>query len=867
MHTEGTRVKKKLSDYKPLPYTIPHIDLNFELDPANTIVTARYSLIKNQNAFHIESLYPLDIILNGKDCKLLQLKLNGEILKEESYILTNENLILPKTFQGNPIELEIITQISPETNSELTGLYISSGIFCTQNEPEGFRKITYFLDRPDVLSTYRVRIESSIDYKYRLSNGNLIEQGKTNQGNLYSIWEDPHPKPCYLFALVAGNLEKVTEFYTTRSGKKVQLDIYTNPGKANLTNFAMESLKLAMEWDEKVFHREYDLDLYMIVAVDDFNMGAMENKGLNIFNSKLVLSSPETATDSIFEDILSVVAHEYFHNWTGNRITLRDWFQLTLKEGLTVFRDQLFSQDMIGQVKRIDDIEYLRTYQFAEDQGKLSHPIQPEEYLDIDNFYTRTVYEKGAEVIRMLYTITGRDKFIEILDEYFLRYDGKAVTTNDFLQVFEDFGISLDTFKNWYKRKGTPIIQITEEYNPNLGTYTIKWEDKSYYETGIPLHFPVQYSLHNPIDKKQVQEGIFHWKGIQGEEIFTNQNSRPILALFQNLSAPILLNWNRPDEDLFYLWLNDRDPFIRYDSAMQIKLKNIQERISQPNIVPKNEEKLIHSYKEIFQNLPKDWQEIRFLSYLIRLPELVQVIHLQFTYKIQESYFAILELEKNLTKSLQEIFFSSFYWIQNELSKPLKNQLEQSSLRYFKNVLLYFLRFHEDFVYQEFKNAKNMTDTVATMKALSHTSSNLYEKVLEEFSRRWKDDSLVMDYWLSIQASSTRKDCFERVKFLKNSDYFDIHNPNRVIALLGNFTKNLIHFHREDGASYEWIMDTILELDSINPQSSSRIAKAFSDIHKLPNPLQEKARFVLLEIYNRKNISNLLYEVVESILN
>jgi len=871
LHTESNRTKKKIEDYKPLPYRIPFLNLELDLSPEDTRVCARYEL--HPNPFASETPFLLDtdgcdIFLDGVQLNLESISFNDKLLKPEEYSLVPGGLLLPKAWKGQRVKLEIITHISPASNTELIGLYQSSGIYCTQNEPEGFRRITFYPDRPDVLSVYRVRIETRENLEYLLSNGNRIGSGYTETGKQFALWEDPFPKPCYLFALVAGNLEKLEDTFVTCTGRRIQLEIYTNRGKSEYAKFAMESLKLAMRWDEEVFHREYDLDLYMIVAVDDFNMGAMENKGLNLFNSKLVLASPETVTDSIFEDILSVVAHEYFHNWSGNRVTLRDWFQLTLKEGLTVFRDQLFSQDMIGSVKRIDDVDFLRTYQFPEDQGKLAHPIQPREYLDIDNFYTRTVYEKGAEVIRMIYTITSRKGFVEAMDEYFRRYDGKAVTTDDFLDVFESLGYDLSVFRNWYLRKGTPRILIQEKYVPEESLYTITWEDENFKDTKIPLHYPVLYTLHDTGERKILQKGIFHWKGRSGEERFVGLNgSRPVLSLFQEFSSPVEWEWHRPVSDLLYLWRYDPDPFTRQDSSFQVKLAMIDRLMGEntPEAESVSIDSILDCYTFLLESLPQDWQELRLLAYLIRIPSLVAVTNLQPMYRLEGTHSAILSLKASICSGLQKDWLKVYKLAGSRIEKSLGNRLEASGIRYFRNEVLEFLN-EEDLLVHQFRTSQNMTDTVASLKVLSHSGFPSYDTCLKEFASKWKDNPLVMDYWLSIQGGSSVTDCFERVKELKNSDYFDIRNPNRIFALLGSFTRNRLRFHDFSGETYRWIAEIILELDGINSQSASRLAKSFSDLGKLPDANQKHAREALSMIRSRKNISNLVYEVVDSIL-
>lgn len=812
----------------------------------------------------IGSPIPDRTVLDGVGLKLLSLEWDGNALTaDKDYVVTDTHLEIFRSVTKET-KLRISCLIYPDSNTELMGLYRSSGIYCTQNEPEGFRRILYYLDRPDILSTYRVKISaSSTKYPHLLSNGNRIEAGNEPDGRHYVIWDDPFPKPTYLFAVVAGNLGIVKDSYQTGSGREISLEIYTNPGKEQFCKFAMESLKLAMEWDEATFHREYDLDLYMIVAVDDFNMGAMENKGLNIFNSKLVLASPETATDSIYEDILSVIAHEYFHNWTGNRVTLRDWFQLTLKEGLTVFRDQLFSQDMIGSaVKRIEDVDFLRNYQFPEDAGTLSHPIQPKEYLDIDNFYTRTVYEKGAEIIRMTYTILGRAKFIEALDLYFERHDGTAITTEDFMKTLEDSsGADLKLFRNWYNRKGTPKIQITEKYDESMGLYQLHWKDTNISSNNLELVYPVRYCVHH---KDAFSEsGLTIWAGESGMMEFRNLQERPILSLFQEFSAPVQILWERPVEDLHYLWVHDTDSFTRWDSGSLIKIAEIERIALNPN--SSVDPKLLVSFTEILDKIPMEPEDLRFYAYLILLPHLTTITNLQDQYRIPETHLALRALDSALSTQFSSQIFDEYKKCRSRLEMDEMSRLDASGIRYFKNACLHFLRADEELLFEQLSSASQLTDEIASLRILSHSHSEISAKAFQNFCEKWKGNPLVMDHWLSLQASSEREDCLEIVKSLKQSKFFDVKNPNRVSSLLGSYARNRLRFHRPDGKGYEFLADSILELDQINTQSAARLAKNFSEIGKLPPEYQAKMRESAEKILSYSKLSNLVYEIVDSI--
>jgi aminopeptidase N len=811
-----------------------------------------------------------ELILDGENLELLGIDLDGSNLDPSEYSIRNNQLILKPRKKSFTLELE--TKVFPDQNTELMGLYKSSGIYCTQNEPEGFRRITYFIDRPDVLSIFTVRISAPESYLCLLSNGNRIDFGKESDSRHFALWEDPYPKPSYLFALVAGNLGKIHSEFRTKSGRNVQLEIYTNPGKEQLAGFALESLKLAMQWDEDVFGREYDLDLYMIVAVDDFNMGAMENKGLNIFNSKLVLASPETATDSTYEDILSVIAHEYFHNWSGNRITLRDWFQLTLKEGLTVFRDQLFSQDMIGfGVKRIDDVEFLRTYQFPEDQGSLSHPIQPKEYLDIDNFYTRTVYEKGAEVIRMAYVLLGRDEFTKATEHYFEKYDGMAVTTEDWILALEESsGKDLQVFRNWYHRKGTPKLQVREEYKN--GSYRIYWEDLEYNREKIPLLYPILYSLYSR-DGNMVETGQKVWTGPTGTLSWENLSAKPVLSLGEEFSSPVLWDWERDWSDFFLLWARAKDEFQRWESGNEIKIRCIQNFIETGNLFPSSQIEI--QFKDSFRAILKESREpgqgARLLAYLLRLPDYTQVTNLQTEYRLEESKEALASLEtwvyshnqSDLKELVQDLDFRKSK-IQDRVV-GLEDRIREAGFRSLTNQVLKFIQ-EPEYIFSRYVTAENLTDEISLLKILSAEESDWKEEALSRYYSKWKENHLVMDYWLSVQAGSLSKDTFGRVQNLYQSKEFDKKNPNRIGALVVSFARNRFQIHSLGAIAYEFLLNCVQELDPINPQSASRIVKCFTDIKKVP----EKNQKILLESLDKYLIknkpSNLVFEVMESIL-
>ncbi|NCS94689.1 MAG: aminopeptidase N, partial [Leptospira sp.] len=749
MSQSPQRVKTKLSDYKPSGWLIPEVDLEFSLHPTNTIVKSKFRIIANPASKDSQnsSQNSPRLFLNGESLSLVSIRLDGRALSKEDFILNDHGLEI-LNLNSDEHEIEIENTIKPLENTELLGLYQSNGIYCSQNEPEGFRRITYFIDRPDILSIYSVKIiVDPTNCPIALSNGNRIGVEDLADGRKVHIWKDPFPKPSYLFALVAGDLDKINDQFITMSGRKVDLEIYSNKGLSSYCNFAMESLKLAMKWDEERFGREYDLDLYMIVAVNDFNMGAMENKGLNIFNSKLVLASEQTATDSVFEDILSVIAHEYFHNWTGNRITCRNWFQLTLKEGLTVFRDQLFSQDKLGSgVKRIDDVDFLRNYQFPEDNGPLSHPIQPKEYLDIDNFYTRTVYEKGAEVIRMIYTLLGEENFRKGMNLYFERHDGQAVTTKEFIDSMQDStSIDLKTFRNWYDRKGTPILSFEEKYNEVNQNFEILWKDSNFSNSKIPLTYPIKYSVYQ--DEEVVDEGIWQLNGDSGIIHVGSFSSKPTLSLLETFSAPIELKWQQSIDEEYFLWAKSKDAFVRWDSGNKIKNRIIQTTIDS-NFVP--DPKFEMSYATILESIPKNKKDFRLLANLINIPNLTNSTNLQKVYKLPETKYAISLLRESIATIHSEALVKNYQYL-NSYLKEESNRLKAVGARMLKNTSLSFLK-DESMVFDQWLYADNLTDEIASLRILSHSDSEYFSKIMDAFFSKWKTNPLVLDFWFSCQA-------------------------------------------------------------------------------------------------------------------
>jgi len=767
--------------------------------------------------------------------------------------------------------------IDPTSNTELQGLYKSQGIFCTQNEPEGFRRITYFLDRPDIMAKYTTKIIAQKDkYPVLLSNGNPIASGDLENGMHFVEWEDPFLKPSYLYALVAGDLGLVQDEYTTGTGRAIDLRIYCEKGNEDNCQHAMASLKKSMRWDEEVFGLEYDLDIYMIVAVSAFNMGAMENKGLNIFNSSAVLANPKMATDNNYHRIESIVAHEYFHNWTGNRVTCRDWFQLTLKEGLTVFRDQEFSADMNSRaVQRIQDVQMLKDRQFVEDGGPTAHPIRPQRYMEINNFYTATVYEKGAEVIRMIHTLLGSKNFRKGMDKYFELYDGQAVTVENFVYAMEvASNIDLTHFRNWYSQWGTPRVEVEEKYNVENKTLELILRQSSPSGTG-PLHFPFKVGLlaGDGKDMKlelsggiqpQLAEGILHIKNREEHFVFKNINEKPILSLNRDFSAPVKLEWNQSYADMIFLMSHDANAFNRYEASQGLALSIILDL--KDKIVQAQELTLDPRYIEAFSKLlADDKMDLSHKALCIGLPSLNVILQDQNPMEFEASFKARKFVKKELSENLHDLLLG----IYNKYSTPKDYSLNTQDVgeRALKNTILNFLMCQENskvegICFNQFINASNMTDELASLRDLATHENSKREEAINSFFEKWKDEQLVMEKWLAVQGASPLDDTFERVLALEQSPVFDKNIPNLTRSLWGSFAANVIHFHHKSGRGYHLIADKILTMDPINPQVSSQLAKAFRHFKKLNEHNRELMKVQLERIMATPDISKNLMEIV-----
>ena len=780
--------------------------------------------------------------MNGESLELLSIQVNGlnaqYELKEDGLFLLNP----PDDFV-----LEVQVRIHPESKTDLNGLYQSSGNFCTQCEAMGFRQITYYLDRPDVLSIFTTKINANREkYPVLLSNGNLIEET-----NNQATWHDPAPKPCYLFALVAGKLDFIQDEYITSTGRKVDLRVYVEPHNMHKTAFAMESLIKAFEWDEERFNLSYDLDVYMIVAVDDFNMGAMENKGLNIFNSDCVLASQESSTDLSFIRIESIIGHEYFHNWTGNRVTCRDWFQLSLKEGLTVFRDQEFSSDLRSRaIQRISDVIQLKTRQFAEDSGPMAHPVRPDSYIAMDNFYTSTVYEKGAEVIRMIHSILGEYGFQRGMQLYFERHDGDAVTIDDFVASMADANDkSFESFMLWYSQAGTPEVSVEDEYDENSQTYSATFTQKN---QKIPYTIPNKFGL---IDKdgEEVESGLIIIDELVKTISFNNIKSRPIPSWFRDFSAPIKFTSDLSIKNKVYLASSDTDPFNRWDSAQSLWLEFIL-----------NPDQVIE--KDLFQmirNLINNESDYSLLSEMISLPS-EQIIH-QNVGKID-----VLEVHNQRNQSILSVvkaFKVEFLELYHQLNIPKAFDLSTQSIgeRALKNKCLNYLsKIGEyDIAYQQFNNAECMTDQFGAFQCLLDSETPYRAEVINNFYQQHHSDVQVMDKWFSAQCIASVSSVGD-VRSLMKHELFSMTNPNRIRSVIGSFSQNGIQFHCEEG--YRLLTEVIIELDHLNPQIAARFAGIYNHWRRFTSQysmLQEKQ---LQSIIQEENLSKDVYEIIHSAL-
>ena len=870
----------RLEDYTPPPFLVREVALDFAIGDEHTTVRARLAIERNPAAR--DAAAPL--ALDGDELELLSVAVDGRPLAPADYALDDERLTIARV--PGRFTLETECRIRPHANTKLSGLYASKDGLFTQCEAQGFRRITFFPDRPDVMARYTTTIHADrARYPVLLSNGNPVAHGEEEHGRHWVRWEDPFPKPCYLFALVAAKLDRLADTFVTASGRKVELAIYVEPGKLDQCAFAMEALKRSMRWDERVFGLEVDLDHYMIVAVGDFNMGAMENKGLNIFNTKYVLARPDTATDHDFMFLDRVVAHEYFHNWTGNRVTCRDWFQLSLKEGLTVFRDQEYGADTYSRaVQRIQEVRALRAAQFPEDAGPMAHPVRPQSYLEINNFYTATVYEKGAEVVRMIHTLLGREGFRRGMDLYFARHDGQAVTCDDFVQAMQDAsGVDLAHFRRWYDQAGTPVLEVSDGYDPRARRYTLRVRQSTPATPGQPekrpLHIPLRVGLVAPdgsdlplrLAGEAAAAGTDRVLSLTAAEqsfVFEDVAERPVPSLARGFSAPVIVHYPYTDAELTHLLAHDSDPFNRWEAgqrlATNLMLAGVAAlRAGDEFVVP---ERFLEAYGRLLADAARD---PAFTAEALALPSEGYIAEQMETVDPDAIHAARTRLRRELARALREPLAATHAAM--AVPGPYSPAPEPAGRRALRNACLGYLMELDDPAVRaqcvaQFERADNMTDAMAALAALANCDCPERQPALDAFHERWRGEPLVVDKWLAVQASSRLPGTRAEVQRLAAHPAFDIRNPNKVYALIRTFCANHLHFHAADGSGYAFAAERIVELDAINPQVASRIARAFDRWKKFDAGRQAHARAALERIRDTTGLSKDVLEIVTKAL-
>jgi aminopeptidase N len=820
-----------LKDYSPPAFLVTHVELDVDIREDHALVRAKLQIRRNQGSG--------PLVLDGDELELVSVSLDG---KPAAHTVAPDKL----TVTGVPdaFALETVTRIVPQKNTKLEGLYATQHGFVTQCEAEGFRRITWFVDRPDNMARYVVTVHADkATLPVLLSNGNLSGAGDEPGGRHWARFDDPFPKPSYLFALVAANLELLEDAFTTRSGKTARLGVYVEPGKLDQAGWAMDCLKRAMKWDEERFGLELDLDQYKIVAVGDFNSGAMENKGLNIFNTKYVLARPDTATDADYQGIDRVVAHEYFHNWTGNRVTCRDWFQLSLKEGLTVFRDQEYSADLYSRaVERIQNVRMLRAGQFPEDAGPMKHPVRPQSYMEIRNFYTMTVYEKGAEVVRMQHTLLGEEKFQAGMRLYFQRHDGQAVTCDDFVQAMQDAsGVDLSQFRRWYDVAGTPVLDCTGDHQDGTFTLTVKQS------MNPPFHIPFAVKIAGREEVLSIRNA---------EETFRFPvKEKPVPSLLRGFSAPVVLNYPYTEDDLLHLMAHDDDAFSRWEAAQRLAADIVLKKRGVPS----------EAFLKAAKNLLLD-PDPAFAAEALTLPaesflaEQLEVVDPDALHAARNA------LRKALGRALAGEFAARYRALTPK--GPYAPDAASAGRRALRNLCLSYLSEvgMRALCYEQFKSADNMTDAMAALVALANLDCEERQLALEEFHARWKDEPLVVDKWLAVQAGSRLPGTLARVKELLAHPAFDLKVPNKVYALIRGFSANHVRFHAADGSGYEFLADRVIELNALNPQVAARMARGFDRWRKFDPARQAKARAALERIREAAGLSRDVAEIVSKAL-
>ena len=841
-----------LADYQSPSYLIKAVDLTFELSSNKTLVTSVLTIEKQSN-----DEQPL--ILNGEQLTLISIAFNDDKMSADHYRV-NEDCLEVIT-QEKSFTLTIVTEVNPEKNTSLEGLYKSGDAFCTQCEAEGFRRITYYLDRPDVMAIFTCTIVANKkQFPSLLSNGNKVDSGDLANGSHFVKWYDPFPKPCYLFALVAGSFDLLSDTFTTISGKEVALEIYVDKGNLNKASHAMASLISSMDWDEKTFNLEYDLDIYMIVAVDFFNMGAMENKGLNVFNSKFVLADEHSATDTDYFNIEAVIGHEYFHNWTGNRVTCRDWFQLSLKEGLTVFRDQQFSADMNSTtVTRIKNVRHLRALQFAEDAGPMSHPIRPEQVIEMNNFYTLTVYEKGAEVIRMMYTLLGETDFKAGMALYFERFDGQAVTCEDFVDAMADAShIDLTQFKFWYSQAGTPLLTVKQSFDRQTEKYSVTISQTN--QGKSPLHIPIKIEL---IDQQSSSSKSHLLELTENQQtwVFEAYTAMPTLAFLVGFSAPVKVNFSQGDDQLAIIMSDAIDGFCRWDAGHKLMtnyIKQLTENIN--NHLPEN---IIDTFRSI---LTQDESNIdhAFIAEQLTLPNFEEVADLIDEVDPLALLMAIDKLKQFLASGLKEELWAKYEQCQKFIDKS-EHQVANRAL---KNTCLSYLCLlpdYQELTGQQFNNASNMTDTLAALHCSAANNFSSFNEQMTIFADKWHDTTLVMDKWFILNASLSSEHIFTHLEELILHPLFSLKNPNRARSLIGAFTThNHKYFHCITGRGYQFLAKQVALLNTINPQVASRLITPLIQFKGLDKRHQTLMKKELVKLRSLENLSKDLAEKLDA---
>ncbi|PLY00445.1 MAG: aminopeptidase N [Desulfuromonas sp.] len=879
MNHKDKRAAIRRSDYRAYPYTVETVQLHVDLHPTETRVDCRMQIRRNLGTSEEEPL-----VLVGQGMTLNRVQLDDVELPDEKYLLDSERLILDRLPEQFVLETQVT--IDPQSNEALEGLYMSNGMFCTQCEAEGFRKITFYPDRPDVLARFTTTVVGSVEQQpVLLANGNPVARGELDGGRHFVTWEDPYPKPSYLFALVAGDLHRIEDSFTTVSGRKVALQFYVEPRNKDKCAHAIASLKQAMRWDEQRFGLEYDLDIYMVVAVDDFNMGAMENKGLNVFNSKYVLAKPETATDSDFEAIQGVIGHEYFHNWTGNRVTCRDWFQLSLKEGLTVYRDQEFSADMTSRpVKRIEEVRMLRAAQFPEDSGPLAHPVRPENYVEINNFYTTTIYNKGAEVVRMIATLLGDDGFRAGMDLYIQRHDGQAATVDDFVSAMADAnGTDLTQFMRWYSQAGTPVIKGVGSYDPKAQTYTLSLTQHCPPTPGQeqkqPFHVPVvagligkdgsdlATSVTGAAGAAKKTNHVLELRDAEQSFVFEGVTEEPIPSLLREFSAPVKLSVDYTRGERAFLMAHDSDSFNRWEAAQQLACELLLEAVTEGKSGPVFDAEFIEACRVLVCDDQSD-AALRALALTLPgegyLSESMAVVDPVAVRRVRQLG------RKQLGVALQEEWREVYARYQQ--GAPYACTPEAIGARSLRNQAMAYLvtldeQEHVRRCLEHYRQADNMTDAMAAVTVLVNQGCAERQEVLDDFAARWQADPLVMDKWFSVQAVALHDEVLQDVQRLMAHPAFSIKNPNKVRSLIGAFAHgNPGAFHRSDGEGYRFVGEQVVLIDQFNPQVAARLASVFTRWGRYDAPRQEKMRSELERMLAAPRLSEDVYEIASKSL-